>query len=76
MLQLSGCVKSLGFEYVDDVASGDDDDGVAVFADFCVGLGVEVGRGDQDAELAVPQPRDETACLSLLRQRRWLVRST
>jgi hypothetical protein len=61
VLQLSGCVQSLGLEYVDDVASGDDDDGMAVFADLCVGLGVEVGRGDQDAELTVAQPGDQPA---------------
>jgi hypothetical protein len=58
-LELGGCIESLGLEYVDDVAAGDDDDGMAVFADFGVGLGVEVGRGDQDAELAVAQPGDQ-----------------
>src|SRR4029077_5435198 len=56
-----GCVEPLDLEYVDDVASGDDDDGVAVFADLCVRLGVEVGRGDQDAELAMAQPGDQPA---------------
>ena len=54
-------VVAAGFEYVDDVASGEDDDWVAVFADFLVGLGVDVGRGDQDAELAVPEPGDQAA---------------
>ena len=56
-----GVVEALGFEDVGDVAAGEDDDGVGVFADFGVGLGVEVGGGDQDAELAVAQPGDQAA---------------
>ena len=44
--QWGGCVESLGLEYVDDVAASQDDDGVAVFADLGVGLGVEVGTVD------------------------------
>ena len=51
----------MSFEDVGDVAAGDDDDGVAIFADLGVGLGVEVGGSDQDAELAVAQARDQTA---------------
>jgi hypothetical protein len=35
-------VQALGFKDVGDVATGEDDDGVGVFADFGVGLGVEV----------------------------------
>ena len=38
--------------------------GVAVFTDFPVGLGVQVGGGNQDAELAVAQPGDEPASLA------------
>ena len=34
---------------------------MAVFADFLVGLAVQVRGGDQDAELAVAQPGDEPA---------------
>jgi hypothetical protein len=54
----------LCFEDVSDVAAGEDDDGVAVFADLVVGLSVEVGRGDQDAELAVAQPGDQPTCFA------------
>jgi hypothetical protein len=36
---------------------------MAVFADFLVGLAVQVRGGDQDAELAVAQPGDEPAGL-------------
>ena len=49
-------VQAAGFEDVDEVTAGVDHDGVPVLADFPVGLRVQVGRGDQDAELAVAQP--------------------
>lgn len=55
---LDRVVEAFGFEDVGDVAAGEDDDGVAVFTDFGVSLGVKVGGGDQDAELAVAKPRD------------------
>jgi hypothetical protein len=54
-------VEALGFEDGDNVAVGEDDDGVGIFADLDVGLGVEVGGSDQDAELAVAQPGDQPA---------------
>lgn len=56
--------RPLFLEDVGDVAAGQDDDGVAVFADFLVCLAVQVGGGDQDAELAVAQPGDEPAGLA------------
>lgn len=49
-------IQAAGFENVDEVAAGVDHDRVPVLADFPVGLRVQVGRGDQDAELAVTQP--------------------
>ena len=58
-----GGVEAAFLEDVGDVAAGQDDDGVSVFADFLVGLAVQLGGGDQDAELAVPQPGDEPAGL-------------
>jgi hypothetical protein len=57
-------VQSSGFQPLDYIAACQHDYRVSVFADFLVSLGVEVGGGDKDAELAVPKPRDETACLS------------
>lgn len=59
----SGGVEAGGFEDVGDVAPGDHDDRVVVLADLPVSLGVEVGGGDQDAELAVPKPGDKPARL-------------
>ena len=61
LLNQSRGAEALSLEYVGDVAAGEDDDGVAVFANFGVSLGVEVGRGDQDPELAVAQPGDQAA---------------
>ena len=54
-------VEALCLEYVGDVAAGENDDGVAAFADFGVSLGVQMGCGDQDPELAVAQPGDQAA---------------
>jgi len=56
-----GSVVAAFLEDLDQIPPGQDHDRVAVFADLLVGLGVDVGRCDQDAELAVPQPRDEAA---------------
>ena len=57
-------VHSPGLQPIDHIAARQDDDGVPAFADFPVSLGVEVRGSDQDAELAVPELRDEPACLS------------
>jgi hypothetical protein len=46
LLECGGVVETLGFEDVGNVAAGEDDDGVGVFAYFGIGLGVEVGGGD------------------------------
>jgi hypothetical protein len=54
-------VEAALLEDIGDVAAGQDDDGMAVFADFLVGLAVQVGGGDQDAQLAVAEPGDEPA---------------
>jgi hypothetical protein len=56
-----GGVMSALFEDVDQVPPGQDHDRMAVFADLLVGLRVDVGRRDQDAELAVSQAGDEAA---------------
>lgn len=48
-----GGVEAALLEYVGDVAAGEDDDGMAVFADLLVRLVVQVRGSDQDAELAV-----------------------
>jgi hypothetical protein len=42
-----------------DVSPGHDHDRVAILADLVVGLRVDVGGRDQDAELAVSEPGDE-----------------
>jgi hypothetical protein len=57
-----GTVHSAGFENVYQIAAGQYYDGMSVLADLPVGLGVQVRCGDQYAELAMPQPRDEPAC--------------
>jgi hypothetical protein len=44
---------------LDQIPPRQDHDRMAVFTDLLVGLSVHVGRRDQDAELAVPQPRDQ-----------------
>ena len=44
LLKLAEGVMTLRFEDVDDVAVGEDNNGVAVFADFGVGLGVLLNR--------------------------------
>jgi len=62
--EAGGGVVAAFLEDVCDVAAGEDDYGVAVLADFLVGLIIEVRGGDQDAELAVPQPGDEPAGLA------------
>lgn len=48
-----GGVEAALLEYVGDIAAGEDDDGMAVFADLLVRLVVQVRGSDQDAELAV-----------------------
>ena len=55
-------VYSAGLEDVDQVAACLYYYRVPVLADLPVGLGVQVRCGDQYAELAMPQPRDESAC--------------
>jgi len=52
--EAGGGVESAFLKDVCDVAAAEDDYRVAVFADFLVGLVIEVEGGDQDAELAVP----------------------
>jgi len=59
--QLRGAAEALGFEDIGDVTACQDDDGVDVFADLGVGLGIKVGSGDEHAELAVAQPGDQAA---------------
>ena len=56
-------VQSPGLQSLDHIAACQDDYRVPVLADFFVSLTVEVRGGDQNAELAMPEPRDETACL-------------
>jgi hypothetical protein len=56
-------VQSPGLQPVDYVTARQDNDGMPVFTDFAVSLDVEVRGSDQDAELAVPEPRDESTCL-------------
>src|SRR5258708_7441571 len=63
MLKLGGAVQALRLEDVGDVSAGEDDDRVAVFADFGVGLGVHVGGRDQDAELTVAEAGYQSADL-------------
>jgi hypothetical protein len=55
-------VQSSGLQSLDHIAARQDDYRVPVFPDLPVSLTVEVRGSDQDAELAVPEPRDEPTC--------------
>ena len=56
-------VQSSGLQSLDHIAARQDDYRVPVLPDLPVSLTVEVRGSDQDAELAVPEPRDEPTCL-------------
>jgi hypothetical protein len=52
-------VQSPGFQPVNQIAACQHNDRVPVFTDLAVSLGIKMGGGDQNTELAVPQTRDE-----------------
>jgi hypothetical protein len=49
-----GGIEPASLQDVRDIAASEYYDRMAVFADFPVRLAIQVGSGDQDAELAVP----------------------